>query len=278
MEVNMEYNSESYFNSLKRFFQGLRNFYSETQKSYKKKLRNFFQPLIFKYRVIKEIKRQTDRYLASDFNLIEIMGPDENKLSDIIALLIDPNGPHGQGEVFLEKFLEEIKKQTENTRLQDINALLSCKISISRESFTTKIENQDRRIDLTVEFKNPQNNNNPFFIIGIENKPWAGEQENQLEDYKEHLDKISGNDYLLIYLPGLRKEAESIKPETKEKLKQKGKFLETTYCKLLIPWIKECIKECEADKIRWFLKDFVNWIENNFKEEVEDDEGKERNN
>jgi len=210
------------------------------------------------------------------------MGPDENKLSDIIALLIDPNGAHGQGKVFLEKFLKEIlkqiKKQTSNPQLQDINTLLSCKISVSRESFTTQIENQNRRIDLTVEFKNPKNDKEVVFVVGIENKPWAGEQENQLEDYREHLDKISGNDYLLIYLSGLKREAESIKPETKEKLKQKGKFLETNYYKLLIPWLKECIKECEADKVRWFLKDFVNWIENNFKEEVEDEGRKEGSN
>jgi len=250
MEVNIEYNPESYYKSLDRFFQGLRNFYSKTQTTYERRLTNFFQPLIFRYRVAKEIEKQTDRYLASDFNLIEIMGPDENKLSDIIALLIDPNGAHGQGKVFLEKFLKEIlkqiKKQTSNPQLQDINTLLSCKISVSRESFTTQIENQNRRIDLTVEFKNPKNDKEVVFVIGIENKPWAGEQENQLEDYREHLDKISGNDYLLIYLSGLKREAESIKPETKEKLKQKGKFLETNYYKLLIPWLKECIKECEA--------------------------------
>jgi len=247
------------------------------QRELERKLKKFFDPLIFGYRVAKEIKKRTDKYLASDFSLIEIMGPDENKLSDIIALLIDPNGAHGQGKVFLEKFLKEIKKQTANPQLQDINALLSCKIYVSRESFTTQIANQSRKIDLTVEFKNPKNDKLAF-VIGIENKPWAGERENQLEDYREHLDKISGNDYLLIYLPGLKREAESIKPETKKKLKQKGKFLETYYRKLLIPWLKECIKECEACKVRWFLKDFVNWIENKdtFRGEVED--GQKENN
>ncbi|RKY51372.1 MAG: hypothetical protein DRP92_07185 [Candidatus Neomarinimicrobiota bacterium] len=177
--------------------------------------------------------------------------------------------------MFLEKFLKEIKKQTANPPLQDINALLSCKISVSRESFTAQIENQNRRIDLTVEFKNPKSDKLAF-VIGIENKPWADDPENQIEDYIKHLDRISGNDYLLIYLPGLKREAESIKPETKEKLKQRGKFLETNYRKLLIPWLRECIKECEADKVRWFLKDFVSWIEKSFKE-VRNDSGKERN-
>lgn len=246
---------------------------------YQEKLEKFFDPLIFGYRVAKEIKKRTDKYLASDFNLIEIMGPDENKLSDIIALLIDPNGAHGQGKVFLEKFLKEILKQikgqTSNSQLQDINTLLSCKISVSRESFTAQIENQNRKIDLTVEFKNPKSDKLAF-VIGIENKPWADDPENQIEDYIKHLDRISGNDYLLIYLPGLKREAESIKPETKEKLKQRGKFLETNYRKLLIPWLRECIKECEADKVRWFLKDFVSWIEKSFKE-VRNDSGKERN-
>ena len=65
MEVNMEYNPESYYKSLDRFFQGLRNFYSETQTTYERRLTNFFQPLIFRYRVAKEIKKQTDKYVNS---------------------------------------------------------------------------------------------------------------------------------------------------------------------------------------------------------------------
>jgi len=65
--------------------------------------------------------------------------------------------------------------------------------------------------------------------------------------------------------------------QTKEKLKQEGKFLEVSYNNFLKPWLIKCYKECEAEKVRWFLKDFANWIENNF-EEVENDEGKERTN
>jgi hypothetical protein len=38
----------------------------------------------------------------------------------------------------------------------------------------------------------------------------------------------------------------------------------------LIPWLKECFKECEAEKVRWFLRDFITWIGKNFREEVED--------
>lgn len=51
-----------------------------------------------------------------------------------------------------------------------------------REDSTAYIVNNQRRIDITLNFENK-------FEIGIENKPWDKEQENQLQDYEKHLRK-----------------------------------------------------------------------------------------
>ncbi|MCW7077346.1 MAG: PD-(D/E)XK nuclease family protein [Candidatus Syntrophoarchaeum sp.] len=264
MEVNIEYNPESYYKSLDRFFQGLRNFYSETQTTYERRLTNFFQPLIFRYRVAKEIKKQTDKYLASDFNLIELIKPDENRISDLVALLLNPKGEHGQGETFLKEFIEYLKGFLEKTEnLKALGQIDISQVSVEKEFATY----EGRRIDIFVKF--------PGFVIGIENKPWAGERDRQLADYNEFLQNFGNENYILIYLDGWGREATSMDEQTKEKLKQEGKFLEVSYNNFLKPWLIKCYKECEAEKVRWFLKDFVNWIEDNFKEEVENEERKE---
>ena len=267
MITSIKCNPEIYSKSLNRFFQGVGNCYLESQKTYEKRLTNFFQPLIFRYRVAKEIKNQTDKYLASDFNLIELINPDENRVSDLIALFLNPEGEHGQGEIFLREFIKYLKgriKERINEEAENLKVLVqidTTQVFVEREFMT----HEGRRIDICVKF--------PGFVIGIENKPWAGEQEKQLADYNDFLQKF-GN-YILIYLDGWGRKATTIDKQTKEVLKQEGKFLETSYNNFLKPWLLQCYKECEAEKVRWFLKDFVNWIENNFKEEVEDDERKE---
>jgi len=220
--------------------------------------------LIFKYRVAKEIKRHTDRYLASDFNLVGIMSPDENKISDVIAEFLNPNGKHGQGKVFLKKFLEVLRGFISPDWLSFDNSFLS-QVVVERECST----DEGRRIDILLKF--------PKGFVGIENKPWAGEQKNQLKDYAEYMRKISKKEFLLIYLDGWGREATSIEPELKNELVEKGKFVELSYCRFLVPWLKECFKECEAEKVRWFLRDFISWIEKNFREEVGNGAPEERN-
>jgi PD-(D/E)XK nuclease superfamily len=52
---------------------------------------------------------------------------------------------------------------------------------VVREDATRYIIASQRRIDITIDFGNAG--------IGIENKPWAGEQPDQLRDYAAHLAK-----------------------------------------------------------------------------------------
>jgi hypothetical protein len=244
---------EKYYRKLDNLFESLQLLYKNYEENYQKKLASLFQPLILNYQVINEIEKQANKFLASDFNLIGIFSPDENKISDIIVNILEPNGKHGQGNIFLLKFLETVRNEVNNEFI-DLEATGLSKVRIYREYVTDK----GRRIDIVIELPND-------FIIGIENKPWAGEQNKQLEDYSEFLRSISKEKFLLIYLSGYERIALSIDKALKEKLRREGKFLETNYRRFLVPWLEKCYKECRSEKIRWFLLDFIKWIESSFK-------------
>ena len=244
---------EDYRLSLERFFDEFSTFKGRFLKGYTQRLERFFNDLFFRYRVAKEVKRYTDRFLASDFNLVGIFCPDETRISGILALLLNPRGEHGQGELFLEEFVNALKGLLLNpTPLEDLNDFSTAKVS-------TEVSTDCGRLDILVEFPNG-------FAIAIENKPWAGEQFQQLERYVKCLDKTYEGKYLLLFLSGSKREAVSLSGDLKQKLQREGKFLETSYGEFLKPWLLRCAKECESDKVRWFLRDFASWIEKIFGE------------
>jgi hypothetical protein len=57
-----------------------------------------------------------------------------------------------------------------------------------REDSTVYVQAFPRRIDITLDFGDGDAG------IGIENKPWAGEQLDQRQDYQAHLSKKYSND------------------------------------------------------------------------------------
>lgn len=53
-----------YTEKLHNFFEGIKALYRSNKSEYEGHLKRFFMPLLFQYRIAKEVKRQTDRYLA----------------------------------------------------------------------------------------------------------------------------------------------------------------------------------------------------------------------
>ncbi|WP_456401434.1 PDDEXK-like family protein [Persephonella sp.] len=244
-----------YKEKLSKFFQTAKDEYGKEVVSYEKKLKAFFTKASIEYKAYKKIKKEIDRYLSTGFNLIDIIQPDENKISDLIKILLESDGIHGQGTLFLEILVKKIQEFKDKDIIIDFS-----KVEIEREKTT----DNNRRIDLLIKSDN--------FVIGIENKPWAGEQENQVEDYFNYLRELSeSKDFLLIYLHGFGEKPRSISKETVEK--NSDKFLFTSYTKFLIPWLNDCYKECESQKVRFFLKDFEEWILKNFKDIEEETDG-----
>jgi len=58
----------------------------------------FTENLKFGLQVLEKSQKETDRLLSTRFNLIDLINPDENKLSELISILLNPHEKHGQGD------------------------------------------------------------------------------------------------------------------------------------------------------------------------------------
>jgi len=131
----------------------------------------FFHQLAFKIEIAKGTQKQLDLYLATGMNIVrDYVDPDENRISDIFADLLNPKGPHGQGAAFLELFLKQVGLSV---------MAADAEIAKIREHTTSS----GRRIDLFLPFARGP-------ALGIENKPFAADQINQVNDYCEYLHSI----------------------------------------------------------------------------------------
>ena len=203
----------------------------------------------------REATRRLDRFLSTGFNVFRVIQPDEIRLSEIIADLLDPSGSHGQQRRFLDAFLRRIIKET--NLLESLFKQQSC--SVTCEHRTAYIESSQRRIDIHVEFENKA------FGLGIENKPWAGDQEQQLNDYIDDLSERYDM-FCFVYLTpeGRNPSENSIEAGRREDLKNEGKLICVSYREDILKWLEECCRLCESDKFRWFLRDCMDYIIDNF--------------
>ncbi len=255
----------SYDELLCQFFAQLKRDYKrQHEDSYQDKLKKFFEKLALSSKMIKTTALPKDNMQALNFNLVELIDPDAKKVSDLLALLLNPKETHEQGEKFLEKFLEQIKKSlmkspelidgtiyeklTERTDLMDSHIIKGLPIA------------GEKSIDLAVILPDG-------FGIAIENNLSVEQQKDQLKDYDSFLDEMTGGHYLLIYLDAWGRESKSIDTKRKLELKAYGKLIEASYQGFLKPWLRECFKVCKANKVKWFLWDFITWIEKRFPEE-----------
>ena len=93
-------------------------------------------------------------------------------------------------------------------------------------------------------------------VIGLENKIWARETPGQLEKYFNYL-KDNYKNFILIFLTPNGRQAET----AIEEMRRSSRYFEWSYKDLLKPWLKECLKECKAEKVRFFIQDFIDWID-----------------
>ena len=73
--------------------------------------RRFFAELRPRLETARALEAELDRHLARRFNVLDYMRTDELGLSRIVADLLNPRGPHGQGKLFLERFVEGLGEQ-----------------------------------------------------------------------------------------------------------------------------------------------------------------------
>ena len=188
-----------------------------------------------------------DLHLARRFNFFHSIKFNENRMSDVFVYLLNPEGAHGQGELFLREFLSYVSME----RLPESGW---SHVRIDREETTTQI-NRSRRIDIEIAFRIDDD----WIAIAVENKPWAGDQDQQLSDYARHLESMYKGRFKLIYLtPNGGKPSEaSIAPEERKK-REDAKQLDYASIRKWASdngWLKRAEDKVKAERVRWFVSD-----------------------
>lgn len=180
-----------------------------------------------------EKHEQIRKEKGDNYNLFQVinMTSDETRIhSAIIADLLNPEGLHQMGDIFLKLFINKLKQQFKLDKDFDLsNPNVECEKYIGNIS-----EKKDAggRIDIYISDKS--------HYIAIENKIYATDQENQLLRYHNHLESITGVNKLLLYL-SLYGEVNDIEKTTGNNQIKEGKdFFTISYSEFILNWLEEC--------------------------------------
>ena len=206
----------------------------------------FFAGLAPAISVASEAQRVLDRVAATQFSVFHYFKENENLVSGIFADLLRPDGSHGQGTAFLRLFLEEIDRGDKRSirKAGAYGTLEPCSV------YTEYGTSAHRRIDIVLKLRDKW--------IGVENKPWAGEQEDQLQDYLDFL-RQKDEQACVLYLSGDGGDATTIRDEDRDHYLNIPYGL-TKNGPSVAHWIAECHRRCHAENVRWFLKDMLMYV------------------
>lgn len=177
------------------------------------------------------IKKKYDdfaEFTGENYNVFKIIGlySDEVKHSKFIGNLLNAKAEHGQKDIFLKLFIEEIKEFfRDKTKFENFET--------SKSYVITEKHIGNGFIDIFVT--NEKNN------IIIENKIWASDQSQQLVRYN-----LFGKDSPIIYLtldgkePGI---------SSKGNLENEENFICISYEKHIVNWLEKCVKEMATKPI-----------------------------
>lgn len=182
--------------------------------------------------------------LAPDFNFLDFATTNEVGLSAILAWLLDPNGSHAQGSVFLAQFLNDFAEDFDDDELCRVD--VACEATISDR----------RRIDILVR--------SGRWAFGIENKlRGAPDQPGQVQDYLIQLASIPEcYTYRLIYLtidgddPG----ADSIACDARVEAVDDGVLVPMAVASLY-PWLTRCRALSRSPRITSYIDDLKRFCE-----------------
>ncbi len=232
-------------------------------KAHKAELTSFFAGLGPAVDIAKRAQAKLDRRAATQFSVFKYFKVQETDLSRIFGCLLDPTGKHGQGDRFLRLFLEEIRRSLGDTLRRGFPSSGFHKFKVHLEYPTDK----GRQIDIVLEM--PDDNH----WIGIENKPRPsqhGELKDQVKDYwedlREKVEQGGRGTAWILFLSG-----DGSDPTTGPDEEEGKRHCRTvSYRKTgraapsVENWIYRCWIECEAERVRWFLKDLLEYIQRKF--------------
>jgi len=180
-----------------------------------KKYEEFFQEI---KEFLAEQKLQRLRGL-NDYNILKVVRNPNEEVglhSRFLYSFLDINGEHYQNDLFVNIFIKNVLE------LNDFGRVLR----VEKEDLTDK----NRRIDFTIKSEK--------YLIGIEMKIDADDQEKQIYDYHKFLEDVkTDNQEVIIYY--LTKNGN----KASECSHQGTKYKQISFKKDILKWIEECQKE-----------------------------------
>ena len=261
----------------RRFFDGAKGGLSALSRdrltALEQEVPRFFEGARQGLAVLGPVVAELDRHLArrfSVFNFDRLHRPgiaryfhfDENRMSDVLADLLQPNSVHGQGDLFLSALLKDLRKdEATQSGVSRLGLLLDgaswSQVRVVREAYTTHIEAWNRQIDIEISMRVGENPDR--VAIAIENKPpSAPDQPNQLNDYAKHLEGKYDGRYLLLYLtPGGTEPTEgSLPAPRRDELRCQGHFACVSMVEWVNGWLQEAENQVKAAYVQRFVADF----------------------
>ena len=187
-------------------------------------------------------KAALSKQYAPDFRLSQFFRSDEMGLSAMLAFLLDPQATHGQRDGYLVEFLK-------TCNLSDI----AITQHFLRVLITVKTEVQtigQRRADIVVT--------SPTYTLVIENKPWAGDQKDQIADYARWLNHEGPGK--IVYLCQEEPSSDSIKPAALQDLEREGHYVWRTFVAVR-QWLVRCLALTTPPTVRTFLQALIEYVD-----------------
>ena len=198
-----------------------------------------------------EKSNEISKLKGENFNIFSILDVEtkENKThSNFIVSLLDPNGVHSLGDVFLQLFFQtiisdEIKCPLPDNKQEIIKLLMQDKVKVKTEEYLGKINSEEEdggRVDISVK-----GNKGTIFI---ENKIYAGDQHKQLARY---IDKNNVVFYLTLFGKPPSKDSSGTYSVNKD-------FFLLSYNTDIKNWLEKCQKEAsDFPIIRETIKQYI---------------------
>lgn len=189
---------------------------------------------------------------VNDYNMVNVVRKENAEVgmhSNVIYSLIDPDGLHYRGKLFLNLFIQHVLK----IKIEDFGEI----ISVRAEESTTEATVKNRRIDFTIK--------STKYYVGIEMKIDVADLPQQISDYekdlKEKIDKDLGKTVRIYYLTkdGRSASDHSLYDKDKEK---KTETINISFKKHIIEWIESCQKEVNhIQNLHLALKNYKEIVE-----------------
>lgn len=203
---------------------------------------------------IKNLLRSTQRIInhqqeieilkGEKFNVFSILGMEsrENEThSAFLGELLNPNGSHLKGTLFLELFLATIDYNAEKSGFDIHSAKLKLEHHVGARNDKDKTGG---RIDIYLWDGNGVS-------ISIENKIYAGDQYQQIERYVNH-----NKDNNIVYY--LTLDGSEASKESSGKLQTGSEYYPIAYSSEILEWLDNCIKEAAGEPIlRESIKQYI---------------------